>query len=66
MMEAKTIEMSGKVFENGPELTARLGLSEYTIKKYMRERRLPNPVKLGKVRWFERELVDQFLSAGAV
>ena len=54
--------IAGRILEDGVEIKTRLGISETTLLEYVK-RGMPEPIRLGRFRWFDREAVDQWLLA---
>jgi predicted DNA-binding transcriptional regulator AlpA len=54
------IVLNGRVYENAASVKERLGIKEMTLWRSIAERGMPKPIKLGKSRYFDRELIDQW------
>jgi hypothetical protein len=61
LMQANTIELAGRVYENATALKERLGISEFSIRLCVRGG-MAMPIKVGRARYFDRELVDLFIT----
>jgi hypothetical protein len=64
-MDAHTIELAGRVYENVAALKVRIGISEWTIRNHVRGG-MPKPIKIGRIRYFDKELVDLFFTESKV
>jgi len=56
----EVVTIGGKKFENGPHLIERTGMGEQALKSCIADG-MPAPIRLGKRRFFDTELVDEFL-----
>lgn len=56
------IVINGRVFESGPSVLARLRISEWHLKGLL-QRGLPQPIRIGRKRYFETESINEWLLA---
>lgn len=56
----EVVTIGGKQYENGPHLSNRTGMGDAALKSAMADG-MPKPIRLGKRRFFDSELVDAFL-----
>lgn len=61
-IEAHTIELAGRAYENAESLKERLQVSEYTIRLFL-DQGMPGPVKIGRVRYFDRDETEAWIVA---
>ena len=53
-----TIKIQDKIFDIGQVLMERYGISIKSIDRWTKKGQLPLPIRLGKVRYFNREEVE--------
>ncbi len=54
----RTIKIQDKIFDTGQVLMERYGISIKSIDRWTKKGQLPPPIRLGKVRYFNREEVE--------
>jgi predicted DNA-binding transcriptional regulator AlpA len=54
----KTINIQGKIFDAGQVLMERYGISIKSIDRWTKKGQLPPPIRLGKLRYFNRAEVE--------
>jgi len=54
----QTIKIQNKIFDTGQVLMERYGISIKSIDRWTKKGQLPPPIRLGKVRYFNREEVE--------
>ncbi len=59
-----TIRLSGRVCDEKHILAARFGVTERTIRYWEGQHRFPPGIKIGKRRFYDRALVEEWLLKG--
>ena len=60
-MEAKTVTLAGRVYENSVSVRERLGISELTLRKCIVAGKIPEPIIIARRRYFDRDEIDLWL-----
>ena len=56
-----TITIKGKIYDSGPSIVDKYGISYTTLIKWAERGVLPPPAKLGRKKFYEREAVENRL-----
>lgn len=61
MATTQMVVLSGRVFEDAAALRQRLHIKELTMRRLVAANKLPKPVRIGVQRYYDKNLVDEFL-----
>jgi hypothetical protein len=60
-MVPQMVVLNGRLFEDAATLRVRLHIKELTMRRLVAANKLPRPVRIGISRYYEKQLVDEYL-----
>jgi predicted DNA-binding transcriptional regulator AlpA len=60
----ETIELQGVIYDTSQLIIKRYGISTMTLRRWTQCGRLPQPIRLGRTKYFARDEVEARLSCG--
>jgi predicted DNA-binding transcriptional regulator AlpA len=60
----ETIELQGVIYDTGQIIIERYGISAMTLWRWTKRGLLPQPIRIGRTKYYERQEVEARLSYG--